>query len=129
MEEIKPIHKLNGGRGATLCNECNVIISTGFTADLYCEEHGGKPKSKYKLVRTRDNLTKYGNKLTWVGWNEDGTFKEQYDEPTVGASLVLDFRILMGFYEWMTTSIVSFSEQDECLTITTKNSEYKLYQL
>jgi hypothetical protein len=127
MEELKPIHKFNGGRGATLCNECNVIISEGLTDDLYCEEHGGKPKFKYKLVRTRDNLTKYGNKLTWVGWKEDGTFKEQYDEPTVGASLVFDF--VMGFYEWMTTSIVSFSEQDECLTFTTNNSEYKLYQL
>jgi hypothetical protein len=31
MEEISLIHKFNGGRGATLCNECNVIISTGFT--------------------------------------------------------------------------------------------------
>ena len=70
MEELKPIHKFNGGLGATLCNECNVIISEGLTDDLYCEEHGGKPKFKYKLVRTRDNLTKYGNKLTWVGWNE-----------------------------------------------------------
>jgi hypothetical protein len=81
---------------------------------------------KYKLVRTKDNLTKYGNKLTWVGWNGDGTFKERYDEPTVGASLVLDF--FFGNYTWMTTSIVSFSEQDDCLIFTTQNSEYKLYQ-
>ena len=33
---MKPIHKLNGGLGATLCHTCTVIISTGLTEDLYC---------------------------------------------------------------------------------------------
>lgn len=35
---MKPIHKFNGGRGATLCHSCSVIISTGLTDDLYCEK-------------------------------------------------------------------------------------------
>jgi hypothetical protein len=35
---MKPIHKFNNGRGATLCNQCSVIITTGLTDDLYCEE-------------------------------------------------------------------------------------------
>jgi len=39
---MKPIHKLNNGRGATLCNTCSVIITTGLTKDLYCEKC--KPK-------------------------------------------------------------------------------------
>jgi len=34
---MKPIHKLNGGLGATLCHKCTVIISTGLTEDLYCD--------------------------------------------------------------------------------------------
>jgi hypothetical protein len=34
---MKPIHKLNGGLGATLCHKCSVIISTGLTEDLYCD--------------------------------------------------------------------------------------------
>ena len=34
---MKPIHKLNGGLGATLCHKCSVIISTGLTQDLYCD--------------------------------------------------------------------------------------------
>jgi hypothetical protein len=34
---MKPIHKLNGGLGATLCHNCSVIISTGLTEDLYCD--------------------------------------------------------------------------------------------
>ena len=33
---IKPIHKFNNGRGATLCNSCSKIISKGLTEDLYC---------------------------------------------------------------------------------------------
>jgi hypothetical protein len=34
---MKPIHKFNGGLGATLCHKCSVIISIGLTEDLYCE--------------------------------------------------------------------------------------------
>jgi hypothetical protein len=33
---MKPIHKLNNGNGATLCHTCSVIISTGLTKELYC---------------------------------------------------------------------------------------------
>ena len=35
---MKPIHKFNNGRGATLCNQCSVIISVGLTDDLYCKD-------------------------------------------------------------------------------------------
>ena len=35
---MKPIHKFNGGKGATLCHKCSVIISEGLTEDLYCEK-------------------------------------------------------------------------------------------
>ena len=41
-QNMKPIHKLNNGRGATLCHKCTVIITTGLTKDLYCEKC--KPK-------------------------------------------------------------------------------------
>ena len=35
---MKPIHKFNNGRGATLCHKCRTIISIGFTEDLFCSE-------------------------------------------------------------------------------------------
>jgi hypothetical protein len=35
---MKPIHKFNNGRGATLCNQCSVIITTDLTDDLYCNK-------------------------------------------------------------------------------------------
>ena len=34
---MKPIHKFNNGRGATLCHLCRTIITVGKpTNDLYC---------------------------------------------------------------------------------------------
>jgi hypothetical protein len=44
QEELKPIHKFNNGMGATLCNECYVIISKGLTEELFCEKC--KPKQE-----------------------------------------------------------------------------------
>jgi len=43
---MKPIHKFNSGLGATLCNECYVIISEELTEELFCEKC--KPKKKNK---------------------------------------------------------------------------------
>lgn len=52
MKKMKPIHKLNGGLGATLCHCCSKIISIGMTKDLYCSKecedkhkNNGKEKS------------------------------------------------------------------------------------
>jgi len=34
----KPIHKFNGGKGATLCHNCRVIIKEKLTDDLLCDK-------------------------------------------------------------------------------------------
>lgn len=34
---VKPKWKLNNGRGATLCNKCDIIIVESLSNDLYCE--------------------------------------------------------------------------------------------
>lgn len=126
---IKPIHKFNGGRGATLCNECRVIIYEGFTDDLYCEKHGGKPKFKYKLVRERDGMTKYANTIKWVEWNDAyGTAAASHDEPKVGFSLITDPGGLT--FGWLTTSITEILEdQGTYIKFKTKNSVYELYNV
>lgn len=124
---VNPIHKFNGGIGATLCNKCRVIICDGLTEDLYCEKHGGNPKFKYKLVRESDNLVKYGNTIHWVEWNEDGTFKNTKEDIIFGSSLVLDF--LYGNFSWMTTTIKSYTKEWNVITFETKNSKYKLEKL
>ena len=124
QSKIKPIHKFNGGRGATLCHKCNKIISEGMTEDLYCEEHGGKPSYKYKLIRSSDNLIVTGNKILWLEWNENGTYKEHHETPVVGASLVVDPRY--GNYTWLTTTMNSFTEEEGVINFETKNSKYQL---
>jgi len=122
---LEPIHKFNGGRGATLCHECRVIIREGLTEDLYCEEHGGRPW-KYKLVRESDGLTKKGDTVFWIEWNEDRTFKNKYEEPAVGRSLIVDGNKYN--YTWLTTTIKEILEQKEnFISFTTENSCYKLY--
>jgi hypothetical protein len=34
----RPIHKYNNGVGATLCHDCQVIISEGLTNEMKCEK-------------------------------------------------------------------------------------------
>ena len=135
---MEPIHKFNGGRGATLCHTCRVIITEGLTDYLYCEdcdpiyfkakqeeELKVDPDYKYMLLRS-DGLRKKGNHVMWIEWNENGTFKNTYDEPAVGRSLILDGQTVN--YTWLTTSVKEILEQKEnFVNFTTKNSHYKLY--
>ena len=55
---MKPIHKLNNGRGATLCHTCSVIITTGLTKDLYCEKCKPKQERSYSEEEVLDILIK-----------------------------------------------------------------------
>ena len=125
---MKPIHKFNGGNGATLCHRCNRIISIGLTDDLYCIEHGGL-KREYKYYITRhDGLSKSGNDIKWVEWNEDSSFKDKFDTIAIGRSMVLDFN--MGNFKWMTTQVTEILESTATyIKFKTKNSEYELYTI
>jgi hypothetical protein len=123
---MKPIHKFNDGRGATLCNECNKMISEGITDDLYCEEHGGTPpRFKYKVTRIGDGTTKNGDKIDWVEWNDDRTFNSRHDVIDLGRSLVLDFNL--GTFKWMTTPVTEILENKEnYIKFNTQNSTYEI---
>ncbi len=123
---MKPIHKFNGGRGATLCHTCRKIITEGMTNDLYCEEHGGEPVFKYKVTRLGDGVTKYGNRIDWAEWNEDRTFKARFDNIEFNRSLVLDFNY--GTFKWMTTPVTEILENKEnYIKFNTQNSTYELF--
>ena len=51
---MKPIHKFNNGRGATLCHLCRTIITVGKpTNDLYCD----------RCLNERNSTEKEFNKL------------------------------------------------------------------
>jgi hypothetical protein len=120
---MKPIHKFNGGRGATLCNECSKIISEGMTDDLFCDEHGGK-RFKYTLIRERDGLTIGANKIAWIEWSGNGTGKAMHEDPAIDRSLMLEPSIS---YKWMTTTLTEIVEQREgYVKFKTLNSIYEL---
>ena len=121
---MKPIHKFNGGRGATLCNECSKIITEGMTDDLFCEEHGGRHQFVYTLIRENDGKTLYADKIGWMEWSSNGTGKKLHDEPMVGRSLILNPKIM---YTWLTTVITEIVEQREgYVKFKTLNSIYEL---
>jgi hypothetical protein len=82
---------------------------------------------EYKLVREHDGLTHYAHEIGWVEWNENGTFKEKYDEPAIGRSLILDPHRMS--FTWLTTSITEIIEQqDDYIKFKTKNSNYELFK-
>ena len=83
---------------------------------------------KYRLVRERDNLTKQSARVTWLEWNEDGTFKAKYDEPAIGRSLLMS--PFNQFYTWQCTPITEIvEERDDYIKFKTENSNYELFKL
>ena len=81
---------------------------------------------KYTLKRLDDGLTKRGNRVQYIEWNEDRSSRSTYDEAKVGLSLILDPR--MNF-TWLTTLIVEILQQeDKYIKFKTENSTYELVQ-
>ena len=63
----------------------------------------------WKLVRERDGLTHRSKEVMWLEWNEDGTFKDKHDTPTIGRSLIMS--PFNQFFTWQTTTITEIIEQ------------------
>lgn len=140
MTNKKPIHKFNGGIGATICHACGAMISEGMIFELLCDncsikhqlnpeyvlETTPEPVRKYKLVR-HDGLTRTGDKIMWIEFSEhDDYFKSKHDEPAVKRSLILDFSGIS--YTWMTTTINEVIEnRPDYIKFKTKNSTYELF--
>lgn len=88
----------------------------------------GDRGKNWKLVRERDGLTQYGSKIKWIEWKENGHFKEQYDVPSIGKSLILDPHRMS--YTWMTTIVTEIIEdRPDYIKFKTSNSVYELYKL
>jgi len=59
---MKPIHKLNGGIGATLCHLCSVIITTGLTQNLYCDKClSERIKTDFEFKQIKERANNYMN--------------------------------------------------------------------
>jgi len=82
----------------------------------------------WKLIRERDGLMKQSKEVMWVEFNEDGRFKEKYDEPAVDRSLIMS--PFNDFFTWQTTTITEIVEQrDSYIKFKTQNSNYELIKL
>lgn len=86
------------------------------------------PVYNWELVRERDNLTKKSEKIIWLEFNEDRTFKSKHDEPAIGRSLLMS--PFNQFFTWQTTSITEIIENTpDVIKFKTENSVYTLTKL
>ena len=83
---------------------------------------------KYKLLRERDNLLSFGDKVGWIEWKPDGTFGKLHDKPAIGLSCILNPHRIS--FAWLTTSITEILEQrEDYIKFRTRNSIYELFKL
>ena len=88
----------------------------------------GETQMNWKLVRERDGLTKQSNGIKWLEWNEDGSFKEQFEEPAIGRSLIMS--PFNGSFTWQTTNVTEIVEQrEDYIKFKTENSNYELFKI
>ena len=86
-----------------------------------------KDEVNWKLVRERDGLTKQSRDIKWLEFNEDGTFKEEFDEPAIGRSLLMS--PFNRFFTWQTTPITEILDVEEGIKFKTSNSTYQLFKI
>lgn len=85
-------------------------------------------KPKYRLIRERDKLVKESSRVLWLEWNEDGTFKDKFEEPAIGRSLIMS--PFNEFFTWQTTTVTEIVEQrKDYIKFKTKNSNYELFKI
>ena len=82
----------------------------------------------WKLVRERDGLTKQSKGVKWAEWNEDRSFKEQFQEVAIGRSLLMS--PFNHSFTWQTTTVTEIVEQrEDYIKFKTENSNYELFKL
>jgi len=90
---------------------------------------GPNENTNWKLVRERDNLTKYSDDVLWIEYNPiNGEFKKKHKFIEVG------YRLLMSpfnhSFTWLTTKVTEITEKgDFHVKFKTKNSNYTLYKI
>jgi len=83
---------------------------------------------KYRLIRERDKLVKKSARVLWLEWNEDGTFKDKFEEPAIGRSLIMS--PFNDFFTWQCTITTEIIEQrEDYIKFKTENSNYELFKI
>ena len=84
----------------------------------------------YKLTKPADeDFLKTAEKIAWIKFKEDGTFKETIPEIEIGSSLILDSQY-GALFTWLTTEVTEIvKKKDNHIIFKTKNSLYKLEKI
>lgn len=91
------------------------------------EASGMYEQLKWKLVRERDNKTKYGSSVAWIEWKENGMFGNLQSKPKIGLSCMLDPHPFN--FTWLTTGITEIvEEKEDYIKFNTENSTYELWK-
>ena len=88
----------------------------------------GKPN--WKLVRSRDGLTKHSVDILWIEFNENGTFKAKHEDFAIGRALLMS--PFNEFFTWQTTpitKIIAATADSSYVKFETENSEYELSRM
>jgi len=89
---------------------------------------GKELEPKYKLVRERDGLTKTSIGIKWLEFNEQGIYREDFQEIAVGRSLLMS--PFGPSFTWHTTLVTEILEQrEDYIKFATENSVYELFIL
>ena len=89
---------------------------------------GKELEPKYKLVRERDGLTKTSIGIKWLEFNEQGIYREDFQEIAVGRSLLMS--PFGPSFTWQTTLVTEILEQrEDYIKFATENSVYELFIL
>lgn len=101
----------------------NLVVNDDFIEVFYKES-----ELNWRLVRERDGLTKKSNDITWIEWNEDGAFKEQFKEIAIDRSLIMS--PFNQSFTWQTTTVTEIIEQrEDYIKFKTRNSNYELFKI
>jgi len=93
--------------------------------DMYNSIYGKESEHKYMLVRERDELTKTSRDVKWLEFNEDGTYKANFQDIAVGRSLLMS--PFGPSFTWQTTPVTEILEEKEgYVKFRTENSVYEL---
>jgi hypothetical protein len=105
-------------------NDSNELVLDEEFAKIY----GIESEHKYKLVRSRDGLTKTSVDVKWIEFDENGRYKADSANIVVGSSLVMS--PFNQFFTWQTTLVTEIVEhREDYIKFKTENSDYELFRL
>ena len=83
----------------------------------------------WNLIREGDSLTKKSKDIKWLEFNEDGTYKGQFQKADIGRSLIMS--PFNNFFTWQTTPITEIIEEriGGYVKFKTGNSTYELSKI